>query len=285
MARISSGLQVKDLVERERNETRRLDRPRALTFRNIHVADKVFQWRIREDNLAADIAHIRELARTIKDRGKSLDPILVTAIGKNFYVIDGHHRLEAYRLAKWRKEIPVIHFEGDVGQAQAEAWRLNYKNKLPMTQRDKLEAAWRLVMEGGHTQEEIADWTTISVRTISTMMGVLKQHGDRVRDKRWLLARSFKSDEEAGQANEDYVEKVAHKWAKQIFKNLGPGALASGKADVLARALEIVNPELPSMLISEWREHVSEALGTETMADAKSQLELTVEEEEDWESL
>jgi hypothetical protein len=73
---------------------------------------------------------------------------------------------------------------------------------------------------------------------------------------------------------------------KQIFKNLGPDALASGKADVLARALEIVNPELPGMLISEWREHVSDALGRETLGDAKQQLELTAEEEEEeWESL
>ena len=101
-ARISSGVEVKDLVERARTETRRTDRPRALTFRNIHVADRVFQWRIREDNLAADIAHIRELARTIMDKRKPLDPLLVTAIGQRFYVVDGHHRLEAYRLAKWR---------------------------------------------------------------------------------------------------------------------------------------------------------------------------------------
>lgn len=99
-ARISSSLEVKDLVERARTEKRRTDRPRALTFRNIHVADRVFQWRIREDNLAADIAHIRELARTIKDKRKPLDPLLVTAIGQRFFVVDGHHRLEAYRLAK-----------------------------------------------------------------------------------------------------------------------------------------------------------------------------------------
>jgi ParB-like chromosome segregation protein Spo0J len=263
-----------------------MERPRGLTFRNIHVADKVFQWRIREDNLAADITHIRELERTIRDKRKPLDPLLVTAVGQRFYVVDGHHRLEAYRLAKWRTEIPVVYFEGDLKQAQAEAWRLNYKNKLPMTHRDKLEAAWRLVKEGGRTQVEISDWTTISVRTISTMLGVLKEHGDKARDVRWAVAKSLQwGNKDEQQAGEDYVEKKAHKWAKQIFKNLGPDALTSGKADVLARALEIVNPDLPGMLISEWREHVAEALGTENTADARRQLEPTVEEEEAWESL
>ena len=108
----------------------------------------MFQWRIREDNLAADIAHIRELARTIEDKKRPLDPILVTAVGKKFYVVDGHHRLEAYRLAKWRKEIPVRYFEGNLKEAQEEAWRRNYKNKLPMRHADKLEAAWRSVRGG-----------------------------------------------------------------------------------------------------------------------------------------
>jgi hypothetical protein len=48
-ARISSSLEVEDLEKRARTEARRLDRPRALTFKNIHVADKVFQWRMHSE--------------------------------------------------------------------------------------------------------------------------------------------------------------------------------------------------------------------------------------------
>ena len=92
---------MEQLAKRARTEKRREDRPLTLRFKDIHVADQVFQWRIREDNLAADIAHIRELARTIRDKWKPLDPLLVTPIGQRFYVVDGHHRLEAYRLARW----------------------------------------------------------------------------------------------------------------------------------------------------------------------------------------
>ena len=56
---------------------------------------------------------------------------------------------------------------------------------------------------------------------------------------------------------------------------------------MLARALEIVNPELPSILINEWREQARETLGIEAtqLKDADGQLERTVEEEEAWDDL
>ena len=289
-ARIFTSVDVEQLAKRARTEKRREDRPLTLRFKDIHVADQVFQWRIREDNLAADIAHIRELARTIRDKWKLLDPLLVTFIGQMFYVFYFFFFLYVYRLARWRKEIPITYFEGSLKEAQAETWKLNYKNKLPMTHRDKLEAAWRLVKEGSRTQRDLSDLTTISVRTISTMMGILKEHKDRVKDERWAVARSFQWNDKDGHADagEDWVEKKARKWAQQIFKNLGPDALASIKGDVLARALEIVNPELPGILINEWREQALETLGIEAdqlPKDAESQLERTTEEEEAWDSL
>lgn len=159
---------------------RRRDRPRTLKFKKLNVADKVFQWRQRNENLAADINHIRELARIVGASSGPLDPILVTPIGDKFYVVDGHHRMEAYRLAKWRKAIPVTYFEGSLEEAEEEAWRRNYKNSLPVTQDDKLEAAWRLVQQGGRTQQQIRDLTTISVRTIATMTKVLRERGFEV---------------------------------------------------------------------------------------------------------
>ena len=62
------------------------------------------------------------------------------------------------------------------------------------------------------------------------MMAVLKEHGDSVGDKQWAFARSFQWGDKEGQVvvhGEDWVEKKARKWALQIFKNLGPDALAS----------------------------------------------------------
>jgi ParB-like nuclease family protein len=289
-ARIFTSITAEQLAKSARTEIRREDRPRTLRFKDIYVADQVFQWRIRDDNLAADIAHIRELARTIEDKGKPLDPILVTPVGKKFYVVDGHHRLEAYRLAKWRKEIPVTYFDGNIKEAQEEAWRRNYKNKLPMRHADKLEAAWRLVKEGSRTQSAISDLTTISVRTIATMAAVWKEHRNGVKDERWVVARSrqWNSEDRETKPGEDWVERKAHEWAQQIFKNLGPDALASVKADVFARALEIVNPELPNMLINEWREQAIETLGIEASQlpkDADGALEPVEGERGAWDDL
>src|SRR5262245_9871526 len=44
--------------------------------------------------------------------------------------------------------VPVKHFNGSLKEAEALALRLNVKNKLPMTQDAKSEAAWRMLVAG-----------------------------------------------------------------------------------------------------------------------------------------
>ena len=122
------------------------------------------------------------------------------------------------------------------------------------------------------------------------MGAVWKEHRDGVEDKRWAVARSLQWNKEDREVKpgEDWVERKAHEWAQQIFKNLGPDALASVKADVLARALEIVNPELPNMLINEWREEAIEALGIDAgqlPKGADGELEPVKGNLRDWDSL
>ena len=91
-----------------------------------------------------------DLVRYIEgdDRPRALDPIVVTAIGKQFFVIDGHHRLDAYHTAQWKGPVPVKHYNGTLKEAEATALRLNVKNKLPMTRDARSEAAWRMVVAG-----------------------------------------------------------------------------------------------------------------------------------------
>ena len=64
----------------------------------IHVATPVFQWRLEDEDLLADERHVWDLvsALELKDPPEPLDPILVTAIGQRFFVVDGHHRVDAY---------------------------------------------------------------------------------------------------------------------------------------------------------------------------------------------
>ena len=62
--------------------------------------------------------------------------------------MDGHHRLAAYKTAGWKGDIPAIVFNGSLDEAVREALRRNRETKLPMTAKDRREAAWRLVKEG-----------------------------------------------------------------------------------------------------------------------------------------
>jgi ParB-like chromosome segregation protein Spo0J len=65
-------------------------------------------------------------------------------IGDKYYILDGHHRLDAYHSAQWSNKIPVKVFSGTLQDARLKALELNSRNKLPMTQADKQEAAWEL---------------------------------------------------------------------------------------------------------------------------------------------
>jgi hypothetical protein len=123
------------LLASEKTVERREDRPAALALKDLQVANLVFQWRLLDSELGAEESHIKELVRVLQASERPLDPILVTAIGTRFYVVDGHHRLLAYRTAKWKRPVPVEHYEGTVEEAKAEALRLNIKNKLPMTKK------------------------------------------------------------------------------------------------------------------------------------------------------
>ena len=79
---------------------------------------------------------------------RALDPIVVAAIGKQYFVLDGHHRLDAYHTAQWKGPVPVSCYSGTLKEAEAAALRLNVKNKLPMTRDGRSEAAWRMMVAG-----------------------------------------------------------------------------------------------------------------------------------------
>ena len=238
-----------DLLSIEQKEQRRIDRPPTLPLRDIHLADQVFQWRNRQENIVRSIEHLNELSRVLKTTKKPLDPVVVTAVGNKFYLLEGHHRLEAYQAVGWRKPIKVDYFEGTVAQAQNEALRLNIKDKLPMSRAEKFDAAFRLVKRGEKTQDQIHDITTVSVRTIATMTSILRDHPE-AKELSWSRARSlqFKQDDKKGSL--DWLEEKAQKLAKQLVKNVGVGFVRD--VDVTARALEIVDENLPGALVSEW---------------------------------
>jgi hypothetical protein len=284
VVQVSSNVTRAQLEKWEREQPRRKDRPKSLALSEINVADRVFQW--RGEDLLRRGEHVLTLARAIAVHKKPLDPILLIPVGKKFYVVDGHHRVEAYHTAKWRGRVPVEYFDGALKQARRLALQRNVKDKLPMSREEKAEAAWRMMLEdldaserqgegvgSFWTREEISAASTVSLRTVSSMRAIARQYPE-ARKGTWREARTlnWRADDDT---NRDWREEKARKVAEQIGKNVGHWLK---DPEITARALEIVSPSLVDGLIDQWRPQVFEAvqLWAEEYAEEVRQPELAV---------
>ena len=234
-----------------------------LNRNSIVVAEKVFQWRLLDTDVANREDHILSMANVIADSGKPLDAILVLQVGGKFYVIDGHHRLAAYDTARWNGDIPARAIGGTLNQAYLEAHRLNSRNKLPMTKEDKQEAAWRLVkLQDGSSREQISEWTTVSTSNISNMRRVLKklQGLERsadaipIADLTWRRAlREDWAAEDGGKEwdADEWKEREANKIVEALMK-ANIGFMLRKQPEITAMALERLDPNLAGALMAEW---------------------------------
>jgi hypothetical protein len=178
-------------------------------------------------------------------------------------VIDGHHRLAAYDTAGWKKEIPANIFSGSLQEATRAALRLNSKNKLPMTARDRTEAAWRLTKESTpglwkDSISEVRDLCNVGKGTVDRMREVWTtlhngQHGEpsELLELSWAAARDkVKGAEE--EASGDWFEEQVNKLVEEIV-NAKLGGRLTEAPDVTAAALERLNAGLPGAIIEYWK--------------------------------
>jgi hypothetical protein len=227
-----------------------------LERKDICVAEQVFQW--KNPGMVPSDDHIFDLAKATQNTG-ALDPILVFPVADKYYVIDGHHRLAAYITAEWKSDIPAIVFNGSLDEAVREALRSNSKNKLPMTTKDKTEAAWRLVKQG-----KPGDWPD-SISEIKEMCSVGKGTVNRMRaawtelhsgqyegigDLSWRQAQDTLEGKEKQAFDEDsWLEKRAQNLADDIAR---AKLRLSRNPEITARALEMLDPGLPTELMAYW---------------------------------
>ena len=251
-------------------EAQAKQRPPYLPLKSIHVAPNVFQRRLKSENLLEDKQFVWELVSAIElvgadEQSQPFAPILVTAVGNKYFVVDGHHRLDAYHTAGWRRPVPVEYFEGTLLKARAEALERNKKHGLRMTADAKAQAAWELVIANKLKRSEISKHTTVPIRTVARMRAVLKEHGAKVKDLPWTRARrlTWAKDLEFGanvekhfDAKERWKEERARKLANYFAK--GPKLLQD--TEVTARALAMVSETLPDVLVREWLEEACEAV-------------------------
>jgi len=256
------------------------DNPQALAIKHINIAQSVLQPRSLND-ISASEEHIRVLVKAIEQNKSShtLDPIIVWWSGSNYRVIDGHHRLEAYRQVNKSggiklPPIPVQLFKGTLRDALLEATKLNSKDKLPMTSDDKFDRAWKLVCLENYTINETANVCGVGSATISRMRTILSEYQakfpqtwrEEVFRLTWKQAMAEGNEEK--EFDQEWEIKLAKEWAQRLHNTFG--RKLSSQPSVAALALQYYSQDLVPSLIGEWRKEIKEIYEEEESAAADS---------------
>lgn len=148
-----------------------------LSLNLVNLEPLVFQPRGSLSQWESEL-HTHNLQRAIKaSPDNRLEPIAVFWSGLRWVLTDGHHRLSAYQMARddgYKIEaVPAVDIEQDTAlDAMRYSLASNSRNKLAMSQRDKFEGAWRLVLNANCTVKEVAVASGVSERTIKKMRSI-----------------------------------------------------------------------------------------------------------------
>ena len=254
--------------------------PSQLPLNALHLEVEVFQPRDLASDTATKVAHIKTLEEAIyHTSGNRLEPLVVWWSGCRWYVIDGHHRLQAYQNVHKRgkvkvRTVPVQVFKGTVIEAMEEATRLNSRDKLPMTQDDKFNRAWKFVaMDRGLSKTRIAQVCGVGSATIGRMRRVaarMKEDDpegwqEEALGLTWKDAQSYGKEER--KFTEDWQEKQAQDWAERLAKTFGKKP--SRQPDIFLRAVELYSPKLMQEIQEDMKHSIVEQMleNGETLED------------------
>lgn len=229
--------------------------PVELPLDDVLEFPKVFQPRAQGS--AFSRSHVRELAKVV-NRGQPLDPIRVYWVGIGWAVIDGHHRLQAYRQAGGQKPIRVTSWVGTLDDAIAYSGKANSGEKLMMTNPEKAAYAWQLTVltklskSQASTASGVAEGTIANMRRALVKLTAMGRTEDDLAEMSWGRAR-MEAEGESTSKDVDYDDldaKKAQVMAERIMKAIGKHGLS--KPHILAAALEICDTRLPDALGAEW---------------------------------
>ena len=201
--------------------------------------------------------HVAQLRKPLLDPKKDLDPIVIawakdettaTNTGYSWVVVDGHHRLGAYRTTKGRKTIPAIVFEGSPTQVVLRAISGNNRDKLAMTPKEKLSTGWSIfvAMAGKKRQSITVQELGISrgsvqnfrkqFRLIAADIASGKLEDTTIGNYEWPEARNY-PDTYGGDWEEAEDEAYIAGLAEKLFKTFGH-TLMNGDVSNIGKALE-----------------------------------------------
>lgn len=229
----------------------RQDQPECLPIEAIMQAPDLFQP--RHDSIAyapgRSEGHISALAKEPK-AGRPLDPVTVVDMGGKWFLVDGHHRMQAYRRAKWKREVPVNVVQSNLQAAERVEWAItlsiaeNAKAKLGLVEADKMARAWQAVArEAPGSIAGLSKTYGVSERTIANMRKVRATLADAGKDLEltpsWSAAnRAFRELEGLQSSGKDWDEAQR----RQVAKRLKSVLEMRPDAAMLLELLEANNP-------------------------------------------
>jgi hypothetical protein len=243
--RAGAGRERKRLVKLDVNGSR-TDAPNVLSLSDIHVSDGLFQPRF--DSIAyapgRSEAHIADLTRPVK-AGGDLDALTVAAFGNDWYLLDGHHRLAAYRAGGRTEPVPVRALTTDLRGTARIAWAVeasfadNKKSTLNISSADKADGAWRAVAggEGGSKSDTAAKYgvsSSLIANMRRTKAALEACEADPEPLHSWRRAQAELARLESGkdtQADNDFAERQRRDLARRLkavmHLRVSPGELAA----------------------------------------------------------
>lgn len=225
-----------------------LPAPERLPVGAIVSVPEVFQPRSGGERWRSD-AHTNNLAGSLQvtqEAGEraTLGPILVYWVGDGWACLDGHHRIAAI-LKRTRggkgSTVAVEVFTGTVEQAMLAATERNSRDKLPMSERDKSERAWRLLLAEAGTHQAIARACGVSTKTVQRMAAIINKHASdpsmmqTIRAMNWAGARWYDQNRDAvpeGRKAVGWMDAKIERRAAVLRK-----ATASESPEIVAAAL------------------------------------------------
>lgn len=223
-------------------------------LQRLEVAPQVFQFRDLHHRAGAKEHHVRGLVRDLETQEGYFDPLLLFAVAGHRIVLDGHCRLQAYLRASLdpNTKVPVRYFRGSFSEALTCPASENAKAKLALTHKERLEAAWRLVLfdeeRGNYSLRAVARAARCSKSTVGNMRQVLRDDEALDRDPRELSWKKVKQGlQEAQDIDPDWEEKIAATMRKRIRRVLGDKP--NDVPQCLFRALEDGYPQIFPLLI------------------------------------
>jgi hypothetical protein len=214
-------------------------RPPTLPLKSIQMVPHLFQVR----GFLFDQHHVSALLDVLAG-GRSLDPIIVWRCGAHALLIDGHHRLEAYKRhelrAKALVEVPVSWLDAPLDKAMEEAAADNVKSRLQMTPEQRGELAWRWSVWGRWTKQQVASRAGVSTSLVAKMRKLIKEVDDALdTDWSWKDAQratkgmsiAYEEDEIEAMV-EHKVTALANRMAKEFSTKL------AHEPDIAARVLD-----------------------------------------------